>query len=111
MEWVKDQFKESLNTYDADCFCIYDATGKRLTPTLDSELRKITQDGQRMPDQLAKATLERAKHLWLEATSMELKAPQAPVPRISLSNVVTIITRMSPSSRYRSVKRSPLHTN
>jgi signal transduction histidine kinase len=68
LEWIENQFKESLYTYGFDLFCIYDATGKRITPTFNADLVAISEDGQKMPDQLPAATLERPINQWFQAT-------------------------------------------
>ncbi len=68
IDWVKDQFEESLNTYAADLFCIYDAGGKRLTPTLNSEVAEETNREEQLPDQLSDLILNRPQSQWFEAT-------------------------------------------
>jgi sensor domain CHASE-containing protein len=67
LEWIENQFKESLYTYGFDLFCIYDATGKRITPTFNADLVAISEDGQKMPDQLPAATLERPINLMVSS--------------------------------------------
>ena len=68
MEWVEDQFEESLNTYGVDLFCIYDSTGKRLTPTFNAKLVSINHSDERLPDQLPANILERSADQWFQAT-------------------------------------------
>lgn len=68
IDWIKDQFEASLNTYHADLFRIYDATGKGLTPTLNAEVMDVANRDEALPEQLSSLILNRPQAQWFQAT-------------------------------------------
>ncbi|WOO41518.1 ATP-binding protein [Rubellicoccus peritrichatus] len=65
-EWVQNQFDKVLYTYNADFFCIYDSSGKRLTLTLNPDLKPLPKT-QAMPLQLDEIVLNRAQGDWFKS--------------------------------------------